>query len=160
MTLLLGLSTLSLNQSLSVFVQVQFGDDNLGWMDVDWHAGTVGFLFGQFFELDGVFQSVHRGDGSLLALLGTSDNENLVVLSHWESLDFVLFSELLGQRSRHQNSSHRGWSVEVGLSGLGSGGGDVLGNLSHGWWNEVFFVEIFQEPDEKCLGKEHRARET
>lgn len=122
---LLGVTTLSSNQSLSVLVQVKLGDDKLGWVDVDWDGSTVGLLLGQLVNLDGEFQSVNRRDLTLLALLGTTDNKNLVLLSDWKSLDLVLLLELLGEWSRKEFSSDRRWGGEVSLSGLRSGGGNV-----------------------------------
>lgn len=122
---LLGVTTLSSNQSLSVLVQVKLGDDKLGWVDVDWDGSTVGLLLGQLVNLDGEFQSVNRRDLTLLALLGTTDNKNLVLLSDWKSLDLVLLLELLREWSRKEFSSDRRWGGEVSLSGLRSGGGNV-----------------------------------
>ena len=106
---------------------MQLGDDDLGWVDVDWNGGTVGLLLGDLVDLDGELQSVHGGDLALLALLGTAGDQDLVVPSDWKGADAVLGSQLLGQRSGHQNTSDRRWSGEVGLSGLVSVGGDVWG---------------------------------
>lgn len=104
---------------------MKLGDDNLGWVDVDWDGGTVGLLLGELLNLDGELESVHGGNSTLRTLLGTSDNEDLVVLSDWKSSDTVLLSKLLGEWGRKHHSSLGRWSGEVGLSGLGSVGGHV-----------------------------------
>lgn len=129
---LLELTALSLNQSLSVLVNVQLGDDELGWVDVDWDGSTAGLLLGQLVDLDGELQSVDGGDLTLLALLGASDNQDLVVLSDRQGLDVVLGAQLLGQRSGHQDTTLRGWGGEVSLSGLSSVGGHVCRRVSKG----------------------------
>lgn len=113
---LLQLTTSLLNQGLSGVIQLQLVDDNLGWVDVDRDGGTTGLLLGQLLELDGELQSVHGADLALRALLGASDNSDLVLLSDWQGSDLVLLSQLLGQRSRHQHSSGGRRGGEVSLS--------------------------------------------
>lgn len=122
---LLGLTALLDNVSLSLVVQVQLGDDNLGWVDVDWDRSTRGLLLLQLVDLDRELQSVDGGDLTLGTLLRTSDNSDLVLLSDWDRSDVVLSSQLLGQRSGHQHSSLSRASREVSLSGLGTGGRNV-----------------------------------
>lgn len=122
---LLQLTALSLNQSLSLVIQVQLGDDDLRWVNVDWDRSTRRLLLLQLVDLDRVLQSVDGRDLTLRALLRTSDNSDLVLLSDWERSDVVLLSQLLGQRSGHQNSSLSRASGEVGLSSLGTGGRNV-----------------------------------
>lgn len=118
---LLQLTALSLNQSLSLVIQVQLGDDNLRWVNVDWDRSTRRLLLLQLVNLNRVLQSVDGRDLTLRTLLRTSDNSDLILLSDWERSDVVLLSQLLGQRSGHQNSSLSGASGEVGLSSLGTG---------------------------------------
>lgn len=118
---LLQLTTLSLNQSLSLVVQVQLVDDNLGWVNVDWDRSTRGLFLLQLLDLNGKLQSVDSGNLTLGTLLGTSDNGNLIFLSDWKRSDVVLFSQLLGEGSGQQNSSLGRASSEVSLSGLRTG---------------------------------------
>lgn len=115
---LLHLTTLSLNQSLSLVVQVQLGDDNLGRVNVDGDRSTGRLLDLQLLNLHRELQSVDSGDLALGALLGASDDGDLVLLSDRNGLDVVLLSQLLGQRSRHQHSSLGGGGAEVSLSRL------------------------------------------
>lgn len=114
-----------MDQGLSVLVQVQLGDDNLRWVDVGWNGSTVGLFLGQLVNLNSELQSVDRGDLTFLTLLGTTDNQNFVILSDWQSLDVVLFSQLLGQRSGQEHTTFRGWGSEISLSGLSSVRGNV-----------------------------------
>lgn len=118
---LLQLTALSLNQSLSLVIQVQLGDDDLRWMNVDWDRSTRRLLLLQLVDLNRVLQSVDGRDLTLRTLLRTSDNSDLILLSDWERSDVVLLSQLLGQRSGHQNSSLSRASGKVGLSSLGTG---------------------------------------
>lgn len=113
---LLQLATLSSDQGLSLVVQVQLGDDNLRWVDVDRHGSTGGLLELQLLDLDRELQSVDGRNLTLRALLGASDDGDLVLLSDWDRLDLVLLSQLLGQRSRHQHSSLGGGGRKVSLS--------------------------------------------
>lgn len=122
---LLQLTTSLLNQGLSGVTQVQLVNDNLRWVNVDWDRSTRGLLLGQLLELDGELQSVDRADLALRALLGTSDNDNLVLLSDWQRRDVVLLLQLLGQRSRHQHSSGGRRGGEVSLSSFGARRRDV-----------------------------------
>lgn len=124
-TSLFQFTTLSLDQVLSVLVQVQLGDDDLRWVDVGWDGSTVGLFLSQLVNLDSELQSVDRGNLTFLALLGTTDNQNFVFLSDWQSLDVVLFSQFLGQRSGQEHTTFRGWGSEVSLSGLSSVRGNV-----------------------------------
>merc|ERR1712130_95317 len=133
---LFQLTTLSLDQGLSLVVQVQLGDDNLGWVNVDWHGSTRGLLELQLLDLDSELQSVNGGDLTLRTLLGTSDDGDLVLLSDRNGLDVVLLSQFLGQWSRQQHSSLRRGGVEVSLSGLRTRRRNVLTDLGHFvcWW--------------------------
>lgn len=115
---LLQLTTLSLDQSLSLVVQVQLGDDNLGWVNVDWDRSTRRLLDLQLLDLHGELQSVDGGDLTLRTLLGASDNGDLVLLSDRNGLDVVLLSQLLRERGRHQHSSLSRRGAEVSLSRL------------------------------------------
>ena len=90
--LFINLATLSSNEILSVLIQVQLCNDDLRWVNVDWDGSTVTLLSGQLFELNNKLQSVDRRDSTFLALLGTSDDENFVVLSDWKSLHSVFFN--------------------------------------------------------------------
>lgn len=85
-----------MDQFLSVLVQVQLGDDNLGWVQSDWDGGTVGLFLGDLVNLDGELQSVDGRNLTFLTLLGTTGDQNFVFSSDWQSLDTVLSSQFLG----------------------------------------------------------------
>lgn len=93
---LFSFTTFSGNQSFSVFVQVQFGNDNFGWVNVDWDRSTVRFFFGDFVDLDSKFQSVNRRNFTFFTFFGTSDNQDFVFFSDWQSFDTVLSSQFFG----------------------------------------------------------------
>lgn len=92
---LLQLTTLSLDQGLSVLVQVKLGDNDLRRMDVNWHRSTVRLLLRDLVHLDSELQSVDGRNLTLLALLGTTGDQNLVLSSDWKRSDTVLSSQLL-----------------------------------------------------------------
>ena len=66
----------------------------------------------------------HLGDLALSALVLSSHNQDLVVLSDGERSGGVLLSELLAQRRRHDLSLEAGRSGEVSLPGLSSVGSE------------------------------------
>lgn len=87
-------------------------------MDVDRDDGSIALLLGDILNLDGPLESVDLDNLALATLGSATDNGNLVVLVNGEGADLVLFTELLGQRSRQNDTSHMGRSSEVGLASL------------------------------------------
>lgn len=66
---LFGLASLALKDSLTVPIELQLGDDDLGGVDADWDGLKVGLLVGDALNVDNVFEAVDRSDLPLLALV-------------------------------------------------------------------------------------------
>jgi len=114
-----------LEHGLSVLVELQLGDDAVGWVDANVDGGAVDLLSLGSLDVDDELLSVDGLDSSGgLSLVVTSDNHDLVILSDWERSDVVLGSEFLGKRSGHDLASKMGRSVEVSASLLSSGSRD------------------------------------
>lgn len=122
---LFQLTTLSLDQSLSVLVQMQLGDDDFRWVQVQLNRSTVGLFLGDLVDLNGELQSVNAGDLTLLTLVGTTGDQDFVISSDRQGSDTVLSSQFLGERSGQQDTTLGRWSGEVSLSGLSSVRGNV-----------------------------------
>lgn len=135
-------STLSLDKGLSVLVELDLGDDNLGCVEVDGSRSTVGLLLGHLLDTDGVLETVHLGDLTLTALVGSSGNQNLVVLSDGQGADLVLLTELLRQRGGHDGSSLGRGSGEVSLPALSARRGHVLRYLHCSCVLRVFEITL------------------
>ena len=136
----LGLATSldALQDGLTVLVDVKLGDDDLGWVDAEWDGLARGLLLDNALNVHDVLETVYGGDLSLTALVGTTDNGDLVVLADWHRADLiivrsssgnnllsdayvVLLTELLGERSAHDSATNAGWSLEVRLARLAAG---------------------------------------
>lgn len=77
----------ALEDLLTVLVQLQLGDDDLGGVDADGHALAVGLLADDTLDVDDVFETVDGGDLALATLVGAPDDGDLVVLADGNSAD-------------------------------------------------------------------------
>ena len=73
-------------------------------------GSSIGFVFGDFVDMDGPFLSVNLDDFSLVAFPGSSEDDDFIVFSDGESSDSVLGSEGLGEGGRHDPVSEVGGS--------------------------------------------------
>ncbi|KAB8294029.1 hypothetical protein EYC80_009488 [Monilinia laxa] len=131
----------ALKDVLTVLVQLQLGNDDLGWMDTERNGLSRGLLLDDTLDVDDVFETVDGGDLSLGTLVGATNDGNLIILSDWDGANLkflsdakklklrrvsytyvVLFTELLAQRSAHDGTSDAGWGIEMSLAGLSPGG--------------------------------------
>lgn len=87
--LLLDLTTSldTLKDVLTVLVQLQLGDDDLGWVDTEGNGLPRGLLLDDTLDVDDVFETVDGGDLSLGALVGTTNDGDLIILSDWDGAD-------------------------------------------------------------------------
>jgi len=131
--LLQDVLSLSLQQILSVLVQFQINNLDIGRMDRHIDILTVGLISGQFLDKDRVLLSVNLSDLSLVALESTAHDHNFIILTDRHGSDIVLGLQFSGQMSSHQLSSEMGRSSENCLSALSSGAGDVLVSLHIGY---------------------------
>jgi len=91
----LGGGTLGKHGS-SVLVQLELGDDTVGWMNTNLDGRSVHFLALHSFDVDDEFSSVNLDDlTGLLAFEVTTDNHDFVILSDWKRSNVVLSSQFL-----------------------------------------------------------------
>lgn len=72
---------------LTVLVKLELGDDNVGGVDAQRNGLAVGLVAGDTLDVDNVLETVHRGDLALTALVGATDNGDLVVLADGDRAD-------------------------------------------------------------------------
>ena len=122
-------SVLSSEEGLSGLVKLKLGDFTVGWVNWDWHLGTVLLISDNLLNVDAPSSSVDSEDLSGFTFnsvfLGSSLDENGVSLSHWDGSAVPLASEFLAQMARHHLSSDAAWGGEVSLSGLSSLAGNT-----------------------------------
>ena len=95
----------SVKDGLSVLVNLQFVDDDFGWVDSDGDGHTISLVTSKFLNVNHVFPSVNLNNFSVFAFVSSSGDNNLVVLSNGHGSNVVLLAELTGQRSTHDHSS-------------------------------------------------------
>ena len=102
LSLTLGLPLLVLLQDLlSVLVNLELGDDAVGWVDGDSNGGSVGLLLGDLIDMDAPSSSVDCNDLSISVLEGTSDDLDMVSLSDWDRSLIMFALQVLGQVATH-----------------------------------------------------------
>ena len=75
---------------------MKLGDDDLRWVDAQWDGLAGGLLADDALDVDDILEAVDGGDLSLTALVGATDNGDLIILADWDGADLVL---LLGRCS-------------------------------------------------------------
>ena len=81
------------NAGHSVLSFFQFGYCDVAGVDGNLVRGSIGFVLGDFVDVDGPLLSVNLDDFSFVALSGSSKNDDLIVLSDGEGPDSVFVSE-------------------------------------------------------------------
>lgn len=89
---LLGLATGldALQDVLTVLVELELGDDDLGWVDANWDGLAGGLLADDALDVHDVLETVHGGDLALTALVGSTHNGNLIILADWDGADLEM----------------------------------------------------------------------
>jgi hypothetical protein len=72
---------------LTVLVKLELGDDDVGGVDAQRDGLAVGLVTGDTLDVDNVLETVHGGDLALTALVGATNNGDLVVLSDGDRAD-------------------------------------------------------------------------
>jgi len=131
--LLLDLATVlnALQNVLAVLIDLQFGDNNLRGVNADGDGLARGFVLGDSFDVDDVFETVYRSDLSFAALIGSSDNEDFVVFADGDRSDIVLLTELFAQRRTHDSTSNAGRGIVMSLARLSPRGVQGRVNFGH-----------------------------
>lgn len=72
---------------LTVLVELEGGDDDLGGGDAEGNGLAVGLLAGDTVDVDDPLETVDRCDLALAALVGATDNGDLIVLADGDRAD-------------------------------------------------------------------------
>ena len=72
------------NSGKSVFSFLDLGDGDLRWVDGDLIWSSVGFILGELVNMDNPFFSKYLDDFSLVSLVSTSKDNDLIIFSDWE----------------------------------------------------------------------------
>ena len=71
---------LALEESLAIWVQMELGDDAVGWVDTEGNSGTVVLLTVDALNVDDILAAVNLGDLTITSLEGTTDDLDLIIL--------------------------------------------------------------------------------
>lgn len=77
---------------LTVLVELELGDDDVGGVDAERDGLAGGLLAGDALDVDDILEAVDGSDLALAALVGATDDGDLVVLSDGDGAD--LFEKL------------------------------------------------------------------
>ncbi len=116
-----GLAVLSGQHGLSSLIKLELGDFDVGSINRDRDRLTVHLFAGNFFDMDNPLFTVNLNNLAFTALPGTTNNLDDIVLLDRDGANVVLFTEFLGKRGGHHDSSFAGGSSEVSLSALTTG---------------------------------------
>lgn len=72
---------------LTVLVELQLADDDVGGVDAERDGLAGGLVAGDTLDVDDVFETVDGGDLALAALVGATDDGDLVVLADGDAAD-------------------------------------------------------------------------
>ncbi|GMR38345.1 hypothetical protein PMAYCL1PPCAC_08540, partial [Pristionchus mayeri] len=114
---------LALDDLLSVVVELQLGDGDVGGVDSDVDGGSVGLLADDLVDVDDELLAVDAHDAAGVALVVSAGDGDLIIHSDGNGADSVLSTELLGKGSRHHLPLDVGRSGEVALVRLSPVGG-------------------------------------
>ena len=87
----------SCNSGNSVLGLLDLGDGDVGGMDGDLIGSSVGFVFGEFVDVDSPFLSEDLDDFSLGAFTSASKDDDLIILADGKRSDTIFFAEVLGE---------------------------------------------------------------
>lgn len=116
---------------LTVLVELELGNDNVGWVQAQGNGLAGGLVAGDSLNMDDVFEAVHGGDLALAPLVGATDDGDLVVLADGDATNVVLLAQLLAEGGTHDNTALAGGGLEVSGAALASGRRNVLADLGH-----------------------------
>ena len=74
---------------LTVLVKLELGDDDVGGVEAQGDGLAGGLVAGDALDVDNVLEAVDGGDLALAALVGTTDDGDLVVLADGDAADLM-----------------------------------------------------------------------
>ena len=97
--------SLTLEESKTIFVEFNFGDDDVGGGNADLDSLTVDLVTGDTFNVDDPLATVNLSDTSFVALELTTHDLNFIILANGKGTDVVLGTEFLAQTRAHDNTA-------------------------------------------------------
>lgn len=79
----------ALQNALPILIQLQLRDDDFGRMNRQLHGLAVGLLAHQAFNVDNVFEPIHRHDLALAPFVRAARHQHLVVFADGDGADLV-----------------------------------------------------------------------
>ncbi|CAL3962366.1 unnamed protein product [Diplocarpon coronariae] len=115
----------ALQYALAVLVDLQLGNDHLGWVDTEGDGLARGLLLHDTLDVDDILETIDRGDLAFAALVGPSNDGDFIILSDGDRADLeiayvVLLTELLAERGTHDRAPDAGRRIVMGLARLSS----------------------------------------
>lgn len=80
----------ALQDGLTVLVELELGNDDVGGVDAERDGLAGGLLTGDTLDVDHVLETVHGSDLALLVLVAAADNGDLVVLADGDAADLFV----------------------------------------------------------------------
>lgn len=111
----------TLDEGISVLVSVELGDNDVGRVDSNLNSLSVGLLARDLLDVDDVLGARDEGDLSLLGVVLSDADEDLVVLADGHGTDTELGTQILREGRAHTDAALAGGSVEVSLALLSAG---------------------------------------
>ena len=94
LSVLAGLGSLALEEVLSVLVELEVHNLDLGSVQTQLVVGTVDLILGESLNVDDPLLSVHLSDLSLSTLMSTTDNLHLISLDHGDGVHLALIERM------------------------------------------------------------------
>lgn len=80
----------ALQDGLTVLVELELGDDDVGRVDAERNGLARGLLAGDTLDVDHVLETVDGSNLALLVLVAATDNGDLVVLADGDAADLLV----------------------------------------------------------------------
>lgn len=79
----------ALQDGLTILVELELGNDDVGGVDAQGHGLARDLLAGDTLDVNHVLETVDAGDLALLVLVGAADDLDLVILADRNAADLV-----------------------------------------------------------------------
>ena len=126
--LVVSISLLTGEESLTVLVKSEVGDLAVGGVDGDLGLLSVHLLLDEFLNVDAPSATVDLSDLTFAVLVGSSDNLDGVTITDGDGTGLILLGELFAELGRHHSASQGRGCGEVSLSRLSALAGHVYIN--------------------------------
>ena len=116
LVLVVSISLLTGEESLTVFVKSEVGDLAVGGVDGDLGLLSVHLLLDEFLNMNAPSATVNFSDFAFTVLVGSAHNHDGITITNGDGSGLVLFGQLFAELSGHHSSFDRGRGGKVSLS--------------------------------------------